>query len=152
MAAFKQAICFALFLVAAFAIPEEDVLSDEEEASPLADQEVAADPFIGQLGSYGGHCTTACSNHGHRYYWCYADTVKWDYCSPNNGDLTAYGRKCRASSKCGHGKGHRYTWCWTTTARWDYCVPQSGDIGDAKIPEDPALADDDIPLEDVEMS
>ena len=136
---------------------ELDAIKEDiwEEDGPSYEQDalIVADPFIGQLGSYGGHCTTPCTNHGHRYFWCWADTVRWDYCSPNNGDLTAYGRKCRHTSKCGHGKGHRYTWCWTTTARWDYCIPEhaakhsdkhEGHDDDEMMPNEP-IVDNQMP-------
>ena len=131
------AICLALLLGVARANPidENDRMVEEFEASD--DATILSDPKIGQKGAYGRTCRTPCTNHGHRYHWCWTTTPrKWDYCSPNDGDITAYGRKCRYTSKCGHGKGKRYTWCWTTTAKWDYCVvKEKGTIGDEKVPE-----------------
>ena len=111
----------------------KEALWEERGPSYEQDAPIVADPSIGQLTSYGGHCKTPCYNHRRRYYWCWADTVSgtaWDYCSPNNGDLTARGRKCKPTSKCDHSGGgwggygvKRYTWCATTTGIWDYCVP-----------------------------
>ena len=99
----------------------KEALREERGLSYEQDAPIFADPIIGQLGSNGGHCITPCAKNGRSYASCETDKDPWDYCSPNNGFLTAYSRECK--SECARMYGKKYTWCWTKTGTWDYCVP-----------------------------
>lgn len=141
--------------------PFTDELDEDSLDTPKLDEDSLDTPVLADPrrphpqpkvhGAFGYACTSRCTNQGQNYFWCWAHSHKsWDYCSPNNADLTAYHRHCKPTHACGH-HGQKYTWCYTTTHTWDYCVisrakprPQ---IGDEKVPED-TVADNKEPMQE----
>ena len=87
-------------------VPMEDAPVKDD---PIDDALIKADPRYTythqrQGTAYGRRCRKPCTNKGHSYYWCYSTPGRWDYCSPNNGDRTAYGGKCHHWSDCRRGR------------------------------------------------
>ena len=88
--------------------PSDDapVVDDPSDEAPMGDASVQddtlikADPRKRQGTAYGRKCKSRCTNKGHDYYWCWSIPGRWDYCSPNNGDRTAYGGKCGRWTTC----------------------------------------------------
>ena len=110
---------------------DSPLYSDPRDDSPFKDSPLFADsnndsPIFNdprpQKTSKGKTCKTECSKAGGELAFCMISGTNFDYCSPNNGDLTSSGSKCKSDHSCGkHGRS--YNWCNAIDGKWDYCVP-----------------------------
>ena len=100
--------------------PTDDapIVDDPSDEAPIEDALVQDHPIDDALKAdprytythhrqgtaLGRRCKSRCTNKGHDYYWCWSTPGRWDYCSPNNGDRTVHGGKCRHWSDCKRGQ------------------------------------------------